>query len=338
MLKRLLATHQEGFTVYLRQGRRQNLNDKAVRNVLMYAVQKVNLEARDTILMVDSSTVDEVVTDALLTILNNPEKFGSYFDQMEAARKSYTEAEKRRKTLLAKAEKQKKNLITQMTLLDPTNPEDKDLLDSYKEKHTAISKEIRDLSTPLQSGTEAGDYYTLSQLLIRTRDSWESLSTHVQQELCRATICKVYLDPLSPRFYKVAIEWKVPAWGTTVLVIERPSAAQLTWTPEEDEILRERLEKNASVDETLQALPVRSPWVINRRIRTLGLSTKGPFNATKLRNEEYRTYCFEDMKVMEAYKQYGEGQVANSEFRGDRAEATGHITSIIWSVHLPTRP
>ena len=89
-------------------------------------------------------------------------------------------------------------------------------------------------------------------------------------EMVELFVEKVFLDPLSPRFYQLTILWSDPAWGIDKLIFFRSGNPSISWSKEEDTTIR-RLWPRASKETILAALPARSWTGLRHRASRLKL-------------------------------------------------------------------
>jgi hypothetical protein len=116
-------------------------------------------------------------------------------------------------------------------------------------------------------------------------------------EMVELFVEKAFLDPLSPRFYQLTILWRDPAWGVDKLVFFRSGNPSINWSKEEDTTIR-RLWPQASKEERLAALPIRS-WTALRhrasRLKVRRLIDEANTNALP------ETVSWQDVAVMTLY-------------------------------------
>jgi hypothetical protein len=108
---------------------------------------------------------------------------------------------------------------------------------------------------------------------------------------------KVFLDPLSPRFYQLTILWRDPAWGIDKLIFFRSGNPSVSWSEEEDSTIRS-LWPQASKEELLAALPIRS-WT-GLRHRASRLKVRRIIDGPNT-HELPETVSWQDMAVMSLY-------------------------------------
>ena len=84
---------------------------------------------------------------------------------------------------------------------------------------------------------------------------------------------KVILDTLSPRFYRLAIHWRDPAWNIDVIVCYRSGIPSVQWTEEEVALVKEHY-ATSTREELMRLLPGRSYMGIQHKATRLRL-TKG---------------------------------------------------------------
>ncbi|HLZ56806.1 MAG TPA: recombinase family protein [Ktedonosporobacter sp.] len=99
---------------------------------------------------------------------------------------------------------------------------------------------------------------SVEEELRNLRALWGAKSFGLKKNLLEQVICVILLDPMSPRFYRLRIEWRYKEWGIDECYLDRGDSAK-RWKPEEDELLGEVY---ADVENTREAilalLPTRS--------------------------------------------------------------------------------
>ncbi len=128
--------------------------------------------------------------------------------------------------------------------------------DDFIEERKRLIRRKETLQQELSIQTPMQTYLKYKDLIVKMGKYWDRYPFEDRQALIALLVKKVYLGYLSPRFLQLTIVWK--EFPEDICVIQRPIACSFRWTPEEDQIIRDRY-TTASPQELLDALP-RRPW------------------------------------------------------------------------------
>jgi len=103
---------------------------------------------------------------------------------------------------------------------------------------------------------------------------WDEKPFDEKKGLVTLLIKKIIWKYLSPRFYKLTIEWKYKEWGTEEAIFDRKHVGSKPWTEQEEETIR-HLYPNGEQMDILQQLPNRTWRGISVEASKLGVSRKG---------------------------------------------------------------
>ncbi len=128
-------------------------------------------------------------------------------------------------------------------------------------------------------------------------EAWEEAISPEELPLLIDTFVKtVTLTSLSPRFYKITVQWYDPEWGVDERICFKPGNPALHWKAEEDELLRTNY-PTATRDELMHLLPGRSYKAMKSRASFLRVKRAILEHGEHLID----TLCLKDIAVMEEY-------------------------------------
>jgi len=191
----------------------------------------------------------------------------------------------------------KRGLITNKELADIQQA-------SYEHHITEVARLESEKARLMNNLSSAQKRRTYKRLLNEVMDEWEGvyppedlIPPEEYPEMIELFVEKVFLDPLSPRFYRLTILWRDPMWGVDQLIFFRSGNPSVGWSTEEKSIIR-RLWPQASKEELLRALPIRSWTGIRHRASRMKVRRIIDEPNTNALPE---TVSWQDMAVMSLY-------------------------------------
>lgn len=135
---------------------------------------------------------------------------------------------------------------------------------SYQHHKAEVARLESEKTRLTNNATTAQRRRGYKRLLSEVMDEWvdvyppnDLIPPDEYPEMVELFVEKVFLDPLSPRFYQLTILWRDPAWGVDKLIFFRSGNPSISWSKEEDTTIR-RLWPRASKETILATLPTRS--------------------------------------------------------------------------------
>jgi len=119
----------------------------------------------------------------------------------------------------------------------------------------------------IQLGTLEEEQQNLEEL-------WDVKSFEAKRGLVSLLIKKIVWQYMSPRFFKLRIEWAYKEWGVDEAIFDRRHIGSKQWTGKERAILA-RMYPACEQEDILKALPIRSWRCITVEASKLGLRRKG---------------------------------------------------------------
>ncbi|MGZ3629884.1 MAG: hypothetical protein ACXVDN_19770, partial [Ktedonobacteraceae bacterium] len=173
----------------------------------------------------------------------------------------------------------------------------------------------RDIIARQTSQTEQRRTY--KELILEVKQYWPDADVYPPEDLIPLDelpmivdtfVEKVVLDILSPHFYQLMIYWRDPVWGVNTLVCYRGGQPAISWTDEENSILR-LYYPTTTRDEIMRLLPERTYNAIQSRASYFRIPKRRTFNTE---NMPY-TLSLSDYEVMATI-----GNVTEEDLNGER--------------------
>jgi hypothetical protein len=297
-------------------------------------------------------TVDSFFLQCFKQRIQETDQFNEFLTEEQAEKKAQHEVIADIDMLLNAAKASLQQIEAQVKRGLITNKELADIQQASYEHHiTEVARLESEKARLTNNLSSAQKRRTYKILLNEVMDEWEEvyppedlIPPDEYPEMIELFVEKVFLDPLSPRFYRLTILWRDPMWGVDQLIFFRSGNPSVSWSTEEDNTIR-RLWSQASKEALLRALPIRS-WT-GLRHRASRLKVRRIIDEPNT-NALPETVSWQDMAVMSLYnvteetlrKEIGAKLIACSHSpRQDMGNVTGSVpdanlgnqwTSIIW--------
>ncbi|MFL5588665.1 MAG: recombinase family protein [Ktedonobacteraceae bacterium] len=242
------------------------------------------------------SEVDGIFVDRLLFHLRTTADFESYRTYLEKQQHALQEQQADIQVHIVAVRSQMATI--ELNLKSLTNPR---LVANLNETYTKLEEELARLESSTQSPQQQQMH--IEQLLtyyeLMSRLDWQSdVTIEEKKVLITLLVQTCTIDILSPRFYKLVVQWRVPTWGTEEAIVHRGGRPALHWSSEEDTLLRASYYANEKAA-LLALFPSRSWESIYTRAARVGLR-KGSING-KGESEIPNDLCLQDYHVMQQY-------------------------------------
>jgi hypothetical protein len=264
ILKGCIFCSDPGFAIYPKdiphKGREANGNSFPV--YAFYPRKRAIPTPKSTIA---ARAVDSLFLQCFKQRIQGTDQFDGFLTEEQAEKKAQHEVIANIDMLLNAARASLQQIEAQVKRGLITNKELADIQQASYEQHIAevarLEGERARLTNNLSSAQKRRTY---KRLLNEVMDEWEGvyppedlIPPDEYPEMVELFVERVLLDPLSPRFYRLTILWRDPAWGVDKLIFFRSGNPSVSWSKEEKSTLR-RLWPEASKEELLRALPTRS--------------------------------------------------------------------------------
>ncbi len=140
----------------------------------------------------------------------------------------------------------------------------------YADLQVRRSALMKKVEAPVLS-TNGRKLLAYSDLINKLAPHWEKLLFDDRKMLVEALTESVLLDILAPHWLRLVIKWRDPAWGSDEALIWRNFGASVSWSEDENKIVREGY-SSYDQDRLLSFLPQRSWGAIHNQAHVLGVS------------------------------------------------------------------
>lgn len=116
---------------------------------------------------------------------------------------------------------------------------------------------------------------TLEEELPDLKELWEDKTFELKKCILTVLIKRVVLDKMSPKFFRVRVEWKYKEWGIEQTYLSHNEGGRKQWTEAELQTLQRNYHEQQETRDRLllmQALPNRSWRAIHHMLKNLGLN------------------------------------------------------------------
>lgn len=113
---------------------------------------------------------------------------------------------------------------------------------------------------------------TLEEELSDLEDLWPQKPFSLKEGILKVLIKRVIIDQMSPKFFRVVVEWKYGDWGREQIYLMQKGGGRRKWTEHELEVLQEVYPRKTQRLCIMQALPSRSWRAIQQMAGHLNLS------------------------------------------------------------------
>lgn len=238
--------------------------------------------------------VDRLFADSLLSHLRTTEDFAHYRTYLERQRQEFQAQQAGIDVQIVAVTSQMATIKQNLKAL--TNPR---LFAELDETYTKLEEELTRLNgnrqTPSQQQSQITQLLTYYELMSKL--DWEKdVTLEEKKTLITFLVASCILDVLSPRFYRLAVHWRVPAWGIDEAIVYRRGQPASHWTKEEDDLLCTRYE-STDKGRLLHLFPSHSWTGISTRASRLGLR-KDPGREREV-CEIPDKFCVQDWQFMQ---------------------------------------
>ena len=268
--------------------------------------------------------VDGMFVDRLVSHLRETSDFATYHDHLEKQQAALHEQQEDIQvhidavlSQMAAIEQNLKSLTSQR-LVEKMNKD-------YGKLEEELTRLEQSKGAPKQQQLQIQQLLTYHELMSRL--DWHKDVTLEEKKVLITLLAEhVTLTILSPRFYKMTIQWRVPSWGTEEAVIHRSGRPALHWTAEEDGVLTAMYE--ICDKQTLQEmLPWRSWMSIHTRARRTPELTAGYIHG-KGASVIPDDLCLKDYEIMQQYH-IAVSDLENAEAEGNYIEWAGWQSTLL---------
>ena len=254
---------------------------------------------------VSAQVVDGFFMQCFKKRIQETDQFQDFLSEGEAERKAQKEVRDDIDMLLHAAKASQRSIEEQVEKGLITDPVLAHIQQASYQKHQAEVARIENQKAQLvRTATAAQKRRDYKRMLREVMDEWtdiyppqDLILPDEYPELVEIFLAKAYLDPLSPRFYRLTLYWRDPAWGVNTLIFFRSGNPSLSWSKDEDNTVRS-LWPSASKEGLLRVLPIRSWTGIRHRASRLEIRrTKDAGDDSGLPD----TFCWQDLQVMALY-------------------------------------
>jgi DNA invertase Pin-like site-specific DNA recombinase len=304
ILKGCIVCSDPGFVIYPKETPHKGREGtgKVFTVYAFYPKKKAIATPKSTIA---AQTVDGFFLQCFKGRIQETDQFDEFLTEEEAEKKAQQEVIANIDMLLRAAKASLLQIEDQVKRGLITNKELAAIQQASYEQHQAEVARLESEKARLTNNTtSAQKRRSYRRLLNEVMDEWidvyppeDLIPPDEYPEMVELFVEKAFLDPLSPRFYQLTILWRDPAWGVDKLVFFRSGNPSINWSKEEDTTIR-RLWPQASKEELLAALPIRS-WTALRhrasRLKVRRLIDEANTNALP------ETVSWQDVAVMTLY-------------------------------------
>lgn len=251
LLKKLLATSTGERSYYFASGK-----------AYYYQLAKKGSLQKESICCIEADLLERLVVDKLFMKIEE----NNVVDLVEARKQQYQKREKRVKDLdrqINEIEGSKNTLLKRLakTKTEAVAEEIEAEIQRILERKPEIEAEKAIVLRSLQEEPLG----SLEEELKGLRALWHLKSFDLKKNLMELVIKTILVDAMSPRFYRLCIEWAHKDWGVDECYLDRGNSAK-PWAQKEDNLLRELFPNTENTRENiLKALPNRN-WrsIVNR--------------------------------------------------------------------------
>jgi hypothetical protein len=89
----------------------------------------------------------------------------------------------------------------------------------------------------LKKSTEDEALRTLEEELADLEELWPKKPFTLKESILKILIKHIFIDPMSPKFFRVIVEWKYADWGKESMYLVHKSGGRKEWSDQEKELL-----------------------------------------------------------------------------------------------------
>ncbi|MEO8973678.1 MAG: hypothetical protein ABI406_18970, partial [Ktedonobacteraceae bacterium] len=209
-------------------------------------------------------------------------------------------------------EKIKRRIIKLASTLNEDSDEDEEdeIITALREQHGKLLDKKKNLETRRDLLLVEPDPTMFMQQKVTYRrvlaalraNTSKVLTQQVKRELIKIFTKKVYIDLLSPRVFRLIIDWRDESWGVTEMICLRERGQSPSWLTEED-ILLQKLYPVATIEELLVTLPNRALAAIRLRAHRLTIKRGNVYRFDRRENGHpwNEHFSWNDLKFIEGY-------------------------------------
>ncbi len=246
--------------------------------------------------MILSNDVDRIFLDHFIMRLQQADEFENFLDAEKAELQTQAQMlldldvqiDAARKALALKKAYLKSGKIKNLDLLEELDAD-------YTIQQEDLARMERQRERISSSKTPAQQRRSYKQMMREAGTCWNEVVIPDELPLMiEAFVDTIVIEPLSPHFYAMRIQWSDPEWGIDELTCYRDGSPSIRWTTEELDILRDRYEKSP-MEELFQLLPRRNYVSQQRQAEVLGLRRQYQFCPRHLP----KAFCLQDWEIMQ---------------------------------------